>query len=91
MKSSGKDGGRDDFPDGDGGELRWQITPACHGILASFDDPSSSITGSSPIDNLILSSDGTTLFGMTQSAGCNDTTSAQDVPLGTVFWIPAEP
>jgi hypothetical protein len=62
-----------------------------YGVLASFDDPSSSTTGSSPIDNVIVSADGLTLYGMTQSGGCNDPTSAQNPSFGTVFSIPSAP
>lgn len=73
------------------------VDPSCaiaedgYGILASFDDPSASTTGSAPIDNVTISSDGATLYGMTQSGGCHDPTSAQNPSFGTVFSIPSAP
>ena len=46
-------------------------------------------TGSSPIDNVIVSADGSTLYGMTQNGGAAD--QCNDNGYGTVFSIAAIP
>ncbi len=68
----------------------------CYGILASFDshhqNPATpNLTGGAPIDNVIISPDGSTLFGMTEVGGANDPTNAQPITFGTVFSILATP
>lgn len=66
--------------------------PACYGLLGVFDSPNSGdtdLTGSQPIDNVIVSHDGKTLYGMTQTGGAHDPTNQeQDISFGTVFSIP---
>lgn len=68
---------------------------SCYGLIAAFDSPtqgSTDLTGSQPIDNVIVSEDGSTLYGMTQMGGANDPTNQQQqVSFGTVFSIPANP
>jgi uncharacterized repeat protein (TIGR03803 family) len=60
-------------------------------LLASFDGNSDNASGNQPIDNLIASPDGSTLYGLTQQGGANDRQSSQPVGFGTVFSIPAAP
>ena len=78
-----------------------------YALLTSFDTQSNNLSscdttkptpstcdfnGSAPIDNLIASTDGSTLYGMTQSGGANDPSNTQTVvSFGTVFSIAANP
>jgi Bacterial Ig-like domain len=61
----------------------------CHCTTADSPPDSCNPTGSAPIDNLIASTDGNTLFGMTQTGGANDLCNENGY--GTVFAIAATP
>jgi hypothetical protein len=61
----------------------------CHCTEADSPPDSCDPNGSAPIDNLIASADGATLYGMTQSGGANDLCNANGY--GTVFSIVATP
>jgi len=61
----------------------------CHCTATDTPPGSCNPTGSAPIDNLIVGTDGNSLFGMTQTGGANDMCNANGY--GTVFHIPATP
>jgi uncharacterized repeat protein (TIGR03803 family) len=61
----------------------------CHCTAADSPSDSCDPNGSAPIDNLIASADGATLYGMTQSGGASDLCNANSY--GTVFSILATP
>jgi len=79
---------------------------SCYGVLGAFDTrtPGAAcklaaptprtcdLTGSGPIDNLIVGPDGMTLYGMTSIGGAYDPANRQRyTPFGTVFSIPGVP
>lgn len=61
----------------------------CHCTVKESPPQSCNPTGSAPIDNLIVSADGNTLFGMTQTGGANDLCNSDSY--GTVFSIFSTP
>jgi len=66
----------------DGTLFRLRPSDSRYEKLASFDRAT---TGAFPEDNLIPSSDGSTLYGLTQAGGVNDPTAAKKY--GTVFAV----